>query len=90
MTVAMKKKADELAARLTLKQRVEFAEILMTGVNDFVSPELERAWDKEIKRRLDEYRSGKVKTIPSKQVHAEISRRLNEIKARRTSSRRAA
>lgn len=90
MTVALKKKAGELAARLTPKQRVEFAEVLMTGVDDFVSPEIERAWDKEIARRLDELRSGKVKAIPAARVHAAVRRRLNEIKAHRISSRRAA
>ena len=87
MTVTLKKKAGELAARLTPKQRVEFAEALMTGVEDFVSPEIERDWDKEIKRRLEELRSGKVKTIPAARVHAEMRRRLNEIKAHRISSR---
>jgi putative addiction module component (TIGR02574 family) len=90
MTVALKKQADELASKLSTKQRIEFAERLMTGVSDFASVEIERAWRKEIKRRLDEYRSGKVKTIPSAQVHAEMKRKLNEIKARRASSRRAA
>lgn len=90
MTVALKKQADELASKLSLKQRIEFAERLMTGVSDFATEEIERAWDREIKRRLDEYRSGKVKLIPSAQVHAEIRRKLNEIKARRASSRRTA
>jgi putative addiction module component (TIGR02574 family) len=90
MTVALKKQADELASKLNKKQRIEFAERLMTGVSDFASVEIERAWSKEIKRRLDEYRSGKVKAIPSAQVHAEMKRKLNEIKARRASSRRAA
>ena len=90
MTVAWKKQADELANKLTAKQRIEFAERLMTGSNDFADQEIERAWDREIKRRLDDYRSGKVKTIPSAQVHAEVRQRLNEIKARRVSSRRAA
>lgn len=90
MTVALKKQAAELASRLSVKQRIEFAERLMAGVNDFASEEIEQAWDREIKRRLDEYRSGKVKLIPSAQVHAELKRRLNEIKARRASSRRAA
>jgi putative addiction module component (TIGR02574 family) len=90
MTVALKKQADELANKLTAKQRIEFAERLMTGINDFADQEIERAWDREIKRRLDDYRSGKVKTIPSAQVHAEVRQRLNEIKARRVSSRRAA
>lgn len=90
MTVALKKQADELAGKLSIEQRIEFAERLMAGVNDFANEEIERAWDKEIKRRLDEYRSGKVKSIPSAQVHAELKQRLNEIKARRASSRRAA
>ena len=90
MTVALKKQAGELAGRLTLKQRVEFAERLMTGVEDFVNPDVERAWGREIKRRLDEYRAGKVKAIPSAQVHTGLKRRLNEIKTRRVSSRRAA
>lgn len=90
MTVALKKQADELASKLTIKQRIEFAERLMAGVNDFANEETERLWDREVKRRLDEYRSGEVKTIPSAQVHAEIKQKLNEIKARRVSSRRAA
>ncbi len=90
MTVAMKKKADKLMASLTPKERVELGEMLLTGVNDFVSPGIEKAWDKELKRRLEEVRSGKVKTIPAEKVHANIKRRLNEIKADRVSSRRAA
>jgi putative addiction module component (TIGR02574 family) len=90
MTVALKKKADKLAADLTLKERVEFAEVLMAGVNDFVSPDAERAWNREIKQRLADYRSGVVKAVSSKDVHAELQRKLNEIKARRISSRRAA
>jgi putative addiction module component (TIGR02574 family) len=90
MTVALKKQADALAGKLSIKQRIEFAERLMTGVNDFANEETERAWDQEIKRRLDDYHAGKVKPIPSAQVHGEMKRRLNEIKARRVSSRRAA
>jgi len=90
MTVALKKQADELANKLTAKQRIEFAERLMAGVDDFADQEVERAWDREIKQRLDDYCSGKVKTIPSAQVHAEVKQRFNEIKARRVSSRRAA
>jgi putative addiction module component (TIGR02574 family) len=90
MTTALKKQADELASRLSAKQRIEFAERVMAGVRDFADEEIERAWDREIEVRLDEYRSGKVKTIPSARVHAELKRKLNEIKARRASSRRAA
>jgi putative addiction module component (TIGR02574 family) len=90
MTVALKKQAAELASKLSVKQRIEFAERLMAGVDNFANEDIERAWDREIKRRLDDYRSGKVKLIPSAQVHAELKRTLNEIKVRRGSSRRAA
>ena len=90
MTVALKKQADELASKLSAKQRIEFAERLMAGVNDFTNGEIERAWDREIKQRLDEFHSGRIKTVPSRQVHAGLKQRLNEIKARRVSSRRAA
>ncbi len=90
MTIVLKKRADELASRLSLKQRIEFAERLMTGIGKFANPEIEKVWNAEIKSRLDEYRAGKVKTIPSAQVHAEIKQRLNEIQTRRISPRRAA
>jgi putative addiction module component (TIGR02574 family) len=90
MTVALRKRADELARALTLRQRIEFAERVMTGIDSFSSPEIEQAWSREVKRRLDDYRAGKVKAIPSAQVHAELKRRLNEIKACRISSRSAA
>ena len=90
MTTALKKQADDNASRLSVKQRIEFAERVMAGVNDFANEEVAREWDREIKRRLDDYRSGNVKAIPSARVHAELNRRLNEIKARRVSSRRAA
>jgi len=88
MTVALKKKASEVAAQLTLKQRVEFAEALITGVEDFVSPQIERAWDKEIKRRLEELRSGKVRAVPAARVRTGMRRRLHEIETHRISSRR--
>lgn len=34
---------------------------------------VEAAWDEEIKRRVDDVRSGRVKTIPGEQVLAEIN-----------------
>ena len=44
-----------------------------------VSPdEIERAWDKEIARRLEEIDSGKVKTIPAEEVFARIQAKLDE------------
>jgi len=37
---------------------------------------VEQAWDEEIKRRVDEIRSGKVKMIPGEQVLREFAKRL--------------
>jgi len=88
MTIALEKKADKLASELTLEQRIEFAERLMAGIDRFASPEIEQAWSREVKHRLDDYRAGKVKAIPSGQVHNQVKRRLNEIKASRIPSRR--
>jgi putative addiction module component (TIGR02574 family) len=89
MTAILEKRADELANRLTLTQRIEFAERLLTGIGRFANPEIARAWDAEINGRLEEYRAGRVKTLPSAQVHAEMKKRINEIKASRISSRSA-
>jgi putative addiction module component (TIGR02574 family) len=38
--------------------------------------EVERAWEAEIQRRLDEYRAGKVQTTPAADVISETRRRL--------------
>jgi putative addiction module component (TIGR02574 family) len=90
MKAALKKQADELARTLSVKHRIEFVDRLLSGINDFATPEIERAWNREIKRRLDDYKSGRAKIIPSAQVHARIRRKLNEIRTRRASSRRVA
>jgi len=45
---------------------------------NFSPDEIERAWDKEIARRLEEIDSGKVKTIPAEEVFARIQARLDE------------
>jgi len=90
MTVALKKKAGELVAKLKPEERVELADLLYATLPREYELAVDESWDREIDRRLDDYESGRVKTIPSAQVHAEMRRRLNEIKARRLSSRRAA
>jgi putative addiction module component (TIGR02574 family) len=89
MTIALKKKADALLAKLKPDERVELADMLYASLPREYENAVERAWKREIDRRLDEYEAGKVETIPSREVHSGIRRKLNEIKARRISSRRA-
>jgi putative addiction module component (TIGR02574 family) len=38
--------------------------------------EVERAWEEEIRRRLEEYRAGEVQAIPAAEVFAEARARL--------------
>jgi putative addiction module component (TIGR02574 family) len=40
--------------------------------------EIEKAWNDEIARRLDDIDSGRVKAIPAEEVFARIQRRLDE------------
>jgi len=39
---------------------------------------VEAAWDEEIKRRVDDIRSGRVKTIPGEQVREGLNARLRD------------
>jgi putative addiction module component (TIGR02574 family) len=41
--------------------------------NDPAEEGVEAAWDEEIKRRVDDIRSGRVKTIPGEQVLRELA-----------------
>jgi hypothetical protein len=47
-------------------EREWLAELLLIDDKSFSAVEVESAWDTEIKRRLDEIDSGKVKTIPGR------------------------
>ncbi len=44
----------------------------------FSQEEIDRAWDEEVARRLEEIDSGKVKTIPAEEVFARIQAKLDE------------
>jgi putative addiction module component (TIGR02574 family) len=90
MTVTEKKQVARLVAKMKPGERVELADQLYAGLPNAYLDSVNRAWEREIDRRLDEYEAGKIKTIPSREVHAGVRRRLNEIKARRLSSRRPA
>jgi putative addiction module component (TIGR02574 family) len=90
MTVSIKKQVEALITKMNPGERVELADRLYASLPNAYLDSVNRAWEREIDRRLDEYEAGHVQTIPSKEVHARVRCRLNEIKARRVSSRRAA
>ena len=88
MTIALKKKANALVAKLKPAERIELADMLYASLPRQYEKAVERAWKREIDSRLDEYEAGNLETIPSREVHAGVRRKLNAIKARRISSRR--
>jgi putative addiction module component (TIGR02574 family) len=67
---------DELSRKaraLPPEERVRLAEELLATVQE-VDPEVEAAWDEEIKRRIEEIDSGRAKLIPAEEVFAEVRR----------------
>ncbi len=67
---------DELSRKaraLPPGDRVRLAEELLATVQE-ADPEIEAAWDAEIKRRIAEIESGTAKLIPAEEVFAEVRR----------------
>lgn len=58
------------ARELPREDRAGLAEALIQSLDD--EAEVERAWEEEIRRRLEELRNGTVETIPVEKVLAEL------------------
>ena len=56
---------------LPVEQRAEIATQILEGLTA-PDPEIQRAWAKEARRRLDEFEEGKVKAIPGDQVFEQL------------------
>ncbi len=64
---------------LPTRERARLARRLIESLDEEATEdprEVERAWEDEIERRLQEYRSGSVGTIPASEVIAEARARL--------------
>ena len=83
MTIAVLEK--EVMA-LPPASRVRLVEKLLASVDDFVTPGIAGAWQKELERRAAEIRAGRAEAIPADKVMAQARRKVNE--ARRLSSAR--
>jgi putative addiction module component (TIGR02574 family) len=69
--------SEVLAKALTLstQERGLLIDHLIESLDEGPAEEgVEQAWDEEIKRRVDEIRSGKVKMIPGEQVLRELAK----------------
>jgi putative addiction module component (TIGR02574 family) len=58
------------ALRLPREERARLAEALITSLDE--ESKIERAWSAEIKRRVEELRSGAIGSIPAEEVFAEL------------------
>jgi putative addiction module component (TIGR02574 family) len=63
------------AVSLPFDMRAQMADVLLRSLNS-ADAEVEEAWAVEAERRLQEVRSGKVKTIPGDEVEARIRKRF--------------
>lgn len=64
------------ALELPEADRAALAKDLLTSLDGVPDPEAEQAWDKEIRRRLEEIDSGKSVTISAEDVFQRIWQRL--------------
>jgi len=62
------------ALLLTPAQRAELADFLVESLESTPPDEVQRLWIEEANKRLEEVRSGKVKTVPGEDVLAEARR----------------
>jgi len=78
----MSPETDELlqkAMKLPLEARAELASSLIDSLDETVDEDAEAAWQQEVVRRMDEVRSGKVKTIPWREVQRRGSAAAREV-----------
>jgi putative addiction module component (TIGR02574 family) len=64
------------AISLPIEIRMQLVEKLLRSLNP-TQKEIDRLWAKEAERRIEEIKSGKVKTIPGEKVFKRIRVRLN-------------
>ncbi|REL32971.1 addiction module protein [Rhodohalobacter sp. SW132] len=62
---------------LPIDQRIEIADQILQSLHQ-VDPEIEKAWAKEARRRLDEFEEGKVKAIPGDQVFEQLREKYSK------------
>ena len=69
----------EKALELSDQERGQLIDRLAASLDEGPQDEgVEEAWAEEIKRRVDEIRSGKVKMIPGEEVEKWLSKRLRD------------
>lgn len=67
----------EEALSLPVEERARVADLILQSMNP-PDPSVEEKWAAEIRRRIEEVESGKVKMIPGDEVFEEIRKRFLE------------
>jgi putative addiction module component (TIGR02574 family) len=69
---------EDDALGLPANERARLARRLLESLDEEIEDpaEVERSWETQIQRRLDEYRAGKVQTTPAAAVFSEARRRI--------------
>jgi putative addiction module component (TIGR02574 family) len=73
------KQVEAEALELPLPERAQLIQRLIASLDENATEDpadVERAWEVEIERRLEEYRAGRVETTPASEVFAEARARL--------------
>jgi putative addiction module component (TIGR02574 family) len=66
------------AVQLPPDQRLSLAHKILSSIEPEVSPEVESAWDSEIRDRIARYDTGAAKGVPASEVFAELDKRLRQ------------
>lgn len=83
MTAELKKQAEVMVSALTPAQRIELADALYASVPGDYEAAVEKTWQREIDRRLDQYEAGRAEVLTSDESFARARKALDE--ARRAS-----
>jgi len=65
---------SQKALSLSANEREQLAEDILMSLQDQVLPEVDAAWELEIRRRLQEVQSGAATLVPAEVVFAEARR----------------
>ena len=67
---------SQRARELIPEDRARLAEELLASLEGDLEPEVDAAWDDEIRKRISEIESGAVKLVPADEVFARVRRAL--------------
>lgn len=62
----------EQALKLSPTERADVAEQLLASLDEALDSDVEKAWQEEVQRRLEQVERGEVKTIPWEEVQRRL------------------